>query len=148
MISKASVQFVHISPRKTRYVIDLLRGKTVLQAYAILSGTPRRAGEIIGKLLKQAVDAADKNSRVKADRLRITKILADGGPSMRRIRPASMGRASVIRKRTSHIIIELDEIPGQPERPAAPKTAAKEKAQPATAKTSAKGAKKKMVGAK
>lgn len=108
MISKAAAKFVRISPRKVRYVIDLIRSKTVPQAQGILNGSPRRAGEIIQKLLNQAIDAAEKNSQVSAKDLIVSKITADGGPSMKRFRAASMGRASTIVKRTSHIQLELD----------------------------------------
>ena len=108
MISKASVNHVRISPRKVRYVIDLIRAKSVTQAQAILSGSPRRARDIVQKLLNQALDAAQKNSQVGAKDLVISKILADGGPSMKRFRAATMGRANRIKKRTSHIQLELD----------------------------------------
>jgi len=108
MISKAAAKFVRISPRKVRYVIDLIRSKQVPQAQAILNGSPRRAGDIIRKLLNQAIDAAEKNSQVQAKDLIVSKITADGGPSMKRFRAASMGRASTIVKRTSHILLELD----------------------------------------
>ena len=112
MISKASANFVRISPRKVRYVIDLIRRKKIEEAQGILNGSPRRAGDIVRKLLNQAVDAAVKNSKAPLKNLVISKIMADGGPTMRRFRAASMGRASIIRKRTSHITIELDQIKG------------------------------------
>ncbi len=108
MIAKASLQFVRISPRKVRYVIDLIRKKSVSQAHGILNGSPRRAGEIVRKLLNQAVDAAERNSHVNGQNLFVSKVTADGGPTMKRFRAATMGRASVIRKRTSHICLELD----------------------------------------
>jgi large subunit ribosomal protein L22 len=108
MIAKASASFVRISPRKVRYVIDLIRRKSVAQAHAILNGSPRRARDIVRKLLDQAVDAAQRNSQVNAKDLVVSKILADGGPSMKRFRAATMGRANRIRKRTSHIQLELD----------------------------------------
>lgn len=108
MIAKATVKFIRISPRKVRYVIDLIRRKKVADAQSILSGSPRRAGGIIKKLLDQAVDAAEKNSKIAAKELLVSKVTADGGPSMKRFRAASMGRASVIQKRTSHITLELD----------------------------------------
>ena len=108
MIARASASFVRISPRKVRYVIDLIRSKSVPQAQAVLNGSPRRAGSIVRKLLDQAVDAAQKNSQVHAKDLMISKVLADGGPSMKRFRAATMGRANRIRKRTSHIQLELD----------------------------------------
>lgn len=114
MISQASVNFIHISPRKMRYVIDHIRGKSVRQAQAILEGSPRRGAGIISKLLIQAIDAAKKNSQVEAPELKVSKVLADGGPSMKRFRAMSMGRAGRIRKRTSHIILELDRISGAP----------------------------------
>ena len=108
MISKASVHFVRISPRKVRYVIDLIRAKSVPEAQAILNGSPRRARVFVQKLLNQALDAAQRNSQVSAKDLMISKILADGGPSMKRFRAATMGRANRIKKRTSHIQLELD----------------------------------------
>ena len=107
MVSKASVSFVRISPRKVRYVIDLIRAKSVPQAQAILSGSPRRARDIVQKLLDQALDAAQRNSQISAKDLMVSKILADGGPSMKRFRAATMGRANRIKKRTSHIQLEL-----------------------------------------
>ena len=108
MIAKASAKFVRISPRKVRYVIGLIRHKSVPQAQGILNGSPRRAGDIVRKLLNAAIDAAQKNSQLKAESLVVSKVTADGGPSMKRFRAASMGRASSILKRTSHIQLELD----------------------------------------
>ncbi len=108
MISKASATFVRIAPRKVRYVIDLIRRKSVPQAQLILAGSPRRAGGILKKILDQAVDAAQKNSQLTAEQLVVSKVLADGGPSMKRFRAATMGRANRIKKRTSHIQLELD----------------------------------------
>lgn len=154
MISKASVKFVRIAPRKVRYVIDLIRKKKVNEAQAILSGSPRRAGDIVRKLLDQAVDAAEKNSKVGAENLVVSKVLADGGPSMRRFRAASMGRASIIHKRTSHIYLELELLKGVPA-PAGEKAAGKAKksvstqgpaAAPATKRGGSK--KRKLAGAK
>lgn len=113
MIAKASVKFIRISPRKVRYVIDLIRKKSVREAQGILNGSPRRAGGIVKKLLNQAVDAAQKNSQANTDDLFISKVMADGGPTMKRFRAASMGRASVIHKRTSHITLELDSVKPQ-----------------------------------
>ncbi|MGH7198485.1 MAG: 50S ribosomal protein L22 [Candidatus Omnitrophota bacterium] len=153
MISKASAKYVRISPRKVRYVIDLIRAKSVREAQGILNGSPRRAGEIVKKLLNQAIDAAEKNSKVRAENLFISKVMADGGPSMKRFRAASMGRASVIKKRTSHIQLELDLVKGAA-LPAAPKRASKPAAanvppkMEAGGKAAKKTAQKKLVGAK
>lgn len=119
MISKATVSYARISPRKVRYVIDQIRRKDVPQAWAILSGSPRRASGIVRKLLDQAVDAAEKNSQIPAQDLVVSKVLADGGPTMYRYRAATMGRANIIRKRTSHITLELDLAKHAVNRPAA-----------------------------
>ena len=143
MISKAILSYVRISPRKLRYVIDLVRKKSVPQAQSILNGSPRRGGEIISKLLHQAVDAAVRNSHADAKNLFISKITADGGPTMKRFRAATMGRASTIRKRTSHVELELDLLKKNFVSPAAESKTAKAK-QPADKKL----AKKKLVGAK
>ena len=152
MIAKASSKFVRISPRKVRYVIDLIRGKTVPQARVILSGSPRRAAGIIEKLMNQAVDAAKKNSQLEAGELKVSKVLADGGPSMKRFRAASMGRAGMILKRTSHLTLELDLI--RQGAPVAQKLKTEKKLAPkipvlAPEKKSAeKKSKKEMAGAK
>lgn len=143
MISKASGSYVRISPRKVRYVIDLIRTKSVPQALAILSISPRRAGEIVNKLLLSAVDAAAKNSQIPAENLVVSKIMADGGSTMKRFRAMSMGRAGVIRKRTSHIYLELDLAKGKT-LPPATKPAAKT----AAVKAAPKSGLKKLVGAK
>ncbi len=152
MISKASASFVRIAPRKVRYVIDKIRSKSVRDAQTILSGSPRRAGEILVKLLGQAVDAAKKNSQIEAEHLIVSKVLADGGPSMRRFRAASMGRAGMFRKRTSHITIELDLAKkGQPaplKTPARAQAAPKVSEAAATKKKTSKPAPKKTVGAR
>jgi large subunit ribosomal protein L22 len=147
MISKASVKFVRISPRKVRYVIDQIRRKSVLQAQAILNGSPRRAGEIVRKLLNQAVDAAQKNSQVSAESLVVSTVMADGGPTMKRFRAASMGRASVIRKRTSHIYLELGLARGA-QKPMPPKVKNVKETSKTVVKAPVKKAAKKMAGAK
>lgn len=138
MIAKASAKFVRISPRKVRYVIDLIRQKDVPAAQGILNGSPRRAGAILKKLLNQALDAAKRNSQIEAKSLFISRVTADGGPMMKRFRSMSMGRAGMIRKRTSHIQLELDvrrkNMVSLP--PAKPQKTAKE------------SGKKKLVGAK
>ena len=159
MISQACVNFVRISPRKVRYVLDHIRGKSVTQARAILFGSPRRGAGIVSKLLDQALDAAEKNSQVKAPELKISKVLADGGPSMKRFRAMSMGRAGRIRKRTSHIILELDRISGAPVAASRMPASAKERggsafggkksaAKTASASAAKQGGHKKMAGAK
>jgi large subunit ribosomal protein L22 len=142
MIAKASVSFVRISPRKVRYVIDLIRAKSVARAQAILAGSPRRGADIVKKLLDQAVDAAAKNSQLSPEQLVVSKVLADGGPSMKRFRAATMGRANRIKKRTSHIQLELDLTTKGVQQPA-------KKTEPKAPAPKAKQAgSKKLVGAK
>ena len=151
MVSKASVHFVHISPRKVRYVIDLIRAKSVAQAKAILAGSPRRARDIVGKLLDQAVDAARRNSQVAAEDLVISRVLADGGPSMKRFRAATMGRANRIKKRTSHIQLELGLAKRGavvPAKPALNQARTKPAEPAAEASRAKKSGFKKLVGAK
>jgi large subunit ribosomal protein L22 len=151
MISKSKATFVRIAPRKVRYVIDLIRSKSVNEAQAILSGSPRRASGIIQKLLDQALDAAQKNSQIGAKDLLVSKVLADGGPTMKRFRAATMGRANQIKKRTSHIQLELDLIKkGVMPTKTAPKAAATKAIAAPKADTKAKKAtkSKKLAGAK
>ena len=146
MIAKACVRFVRISARKVRYVIDFIRKKRVGEAQRILVGSPRRAGDIIRKLLNQAVDAAEKNAHVPAENLYVSKVTADGGPTMKRFRAASMGRATTIRKRTSHIYLELDLTREALSSPKAKEPQTKRMA--AEGRAPAKRTGKKLVGAK
>ena len=109
MISKAITRYIRISPRKVRQVADLLRGKGVNEALAILSNVNKSATVYLEEILQSAVsNAKRKESDLSPQDLYITKLTVDGGPTMVRYRAASMGRASMIRHRTSHINIELD----------------------------------------
>ena len=107
MIVKAEGKYVRISPKKTRRVIDLVRGENVLQAQAILKNLKNRPKEHLKKILNSAI----ANAKVKGfspEQLYISRIVCEGGPMWKRYRAEAFGRASVIRKRTSHIKIELD----------------------------------------
>ncbi len=107
MVAKAIAKYVRMSPRKIRYVIDHLRGKSVLEAEKILLGVNKRAKYPVYKVLKSAVNnALQKNIPLEA--LYISKICADPGPIWHRWRAGTMGRAMPIRKRTAHITVELD----------------------------------------
>ncbi len=107
MVARAVAKYVRMSPRKIRYVIDHLRGKSVLEAEKILVGIKKRAKYPVYKVLKSAVsNALQKNVPLEA--LYISKIVADQGPIWHRYRAGTMGRAMPIRKRTSHITVELD----------------------------------------
>jgi large subunit ribosomal protein L22 len=107
MISKAEGKFLRISPSKVRPVMDLIRGKGVLEAQAILLNLNKRPKEYLTKILKSAT----ANAKIKgfgADKLFISKIVCNPGPMWKRFKAAAFGRAASIVKRTAHIKIELD----------------------------------------
>lgn len=108
MKSSATHNFARISPRKTRYVIDMIRGKEVNQALRILSCVNRRATPLIKKVLNSAIANADQKGG-DVSNLFVAEARIDGGPMLKRYRPGPMGRAMRIRKRSSHIIITLAE---------------------------------------
>jgi large subunit ribosomal protein L22 len=108
---KASVMHVRISPRKARLVVDTVRGKSVSQALSILAFTRKKAALPVQKLLKSAVANAMENHGVSdVDNLVIDRIAVDEGPTLKRFTPRARGRATPIRKRTSHIRITLREL--------------------------------------
>jgi large subunit ribosomal protein L22 len=106
---KAKLKFVRVSPRKAQLVADLVRGKGSEEAVNILTFTKKAAAKIIIKLLKSAIANATQKKNIDVDRLFIKKITVDQGPTMKRFQPRALGRATTIRKRTSHINIVLDE---------------------------------------
>ncbi|MBU1006631.1 MAG: 50S ribosomal protein L22 [Candidatus Omnitrophica bacterium] len=110
MITRAIARYVRISPRKTRKVIDLIRGLNAVKAGTLLSAVEKRPVGHIKKLLDAALDAADKRFQIPASELYISLIKADQGPMLKRYRAASMGRATMIKHKTSHITIELDKV--------------------------------------
>ena len=107
--AKATLKFARISSRKVKIVADLIRGKDVDEALAIVKFTPKAASEIVEKLLKSAIANAENNHGMKINKLYVAEIYANQGPTLRRIRPAAKGSAVRIRKRTSHITIVLKE---------------------------------------
>jgi large subunit ribosomal protein L22 len=108
---KASVKHVRISPRKARLVVDTVRGKSVSQALSILAFTHKKAALPVQKLLKSAVANAVENHGVSdVDNLVIDRIMVDEGPTLKRFTPRARGRATPIRKRTSHIRVTLREL--------------------------------------
>jgi ribosomal protein L22 len=104
---RASAKYVRCAPRKARLVIDHIRGKDIEQARAILMHTPRAASRDVLKLLDSAIANAENNHELVADELRVAKAYVDEGPTLKRYRPRALGRATRIRKRTSHLTIEL-----------------------------------------
>jgi len=109
MEARAIARFVRIAPRKAQQVVDLVRGKNVDEALAILKYTPKAAAPIVEKVVKSALANAENNYGMDRDKLYIDEIYADQGPTMKRFRPRAQGRATMIRKRTSHIGVILKE---------------------------------------
>ncbi|MFC1666831.1 50S ribosomal protein L22 [Candidatus Omnitrophota bacterium] len=110
MVTRAVVRYIRISPRKTRKVIDLVRGLPVVKAEIILDTINKRPSLYIKRLLMSALDSADKKFSLSSADLYISSIRADQGPMLKRYRAASMGRATMIRHRTTHIALELEKI--------------------------------------
>jgi large subunit ribosomal protein L22 len=106
---KAAARFVRISPRKVRLVMGQVRGKKVEEALHVLSFAPQRGAGIVKKLIHSAVANAQENASMDVDSLYIARIYADEGPTLKRWRPRALGRATRIRKRTSHLTVVLDE---------------------------------------
>ena len=105
---KASATHIRISPRKVRMVVDTVRGKSVSQALSILGFTRKKAALPVQKLLKSAVaNAVESGGISDVDTLVIDRIMVDEGPTLKRYMPRARGRATPIRKRTSHIRIML-----------------------------------------
>jgi large subunit ribosomal protein L22 len=109
MEAKAVARYIRIAPRKMRLVVDLIRGKQVGEAIAILKHTPRSASPVIEKVLMSAVANAEHNMNLDANSLVVSKVFVDEGPTLKRFRPRAMGRASRINKRTSHVTVVLSE---------------------------------------
>ena len=107
--ARAKLSSARISARKVKIVIDLIRGKSVSEALAILKYTPKAASPLVEKLLKSAIANAENNNNMDANKLYVAEIFANQGATMKRIRAATQGRANRIRKRTSHIEIVLKE---------------------------------------
>ena len=107
--ARATLKFARISSRKVKIVADLIRGKDIDEALAIVKYAPKASSEIIEKLLKSAIANAENNHHMEHSKLYVAEIYANQGPTLKRIRPAAKGSAVRIRKRTSHITIVLKE---------------------------------------
>jgi ribosomal protein L22 len=106
-VVRARARYVRTSARKARMICGQLRGKSVPEARAILAFTPREVARAWSKLLESAVANAESNHELLEDDLVVREAYADEGPTIRRFRPRAMGRATTIRKRTSHLTITL-----------------------------------------
>ena len=107
--ARAQLKFARISARKVKIVADLVRGKKVDEALAIMKFTPKASSPILEKLLKSAIANAENNNGMKVDDLYVEECYANKGPTMKRIHPRAQGRAYRIEKRMSHITIVLNE---------------------------------------
>jgi ribosomal protein L22 len=107
VLVRAQARYVRTSARKARLVCDHIRGKSVQEARAILAHTPRAVARDWSKLLESAIANAEHNHELIGEDLRIFAVSADEGPTLKRFRPRAMGRATRIRKRTSHLTITL-----------------------------------------
>lgn len=113
MEAKAVAKYIRISPRKVRPVIDLIRGKKIDEALAVLRYTPNRAAGAITKVVNSAVANAENNLQLSKDDLFVKACYVDEGPSLRRLMPRAQGRADIIRRRTSHITVVVGEKVGK-----------------------------------
>ena len=104
---RAKARFVRISPQKIRLIMGQVRGKKVEEALNLLSFAPQRGARILKKLLDSAVANAQQNADTDVDALYIATVYADEGPTLKRWRPRAQGRATRIRKRTSHLTVIL-----------------------------------------
>ncbi|QOY37535.1 50S ribosomal protein L22 [Anaerobacillus isosaccharinicus] len=109
MQAKAVAKQVRIAPRKVRLVVDLIRGKQVGEAVAILRHTPKAASPVVEKLLNSAIANAEHNYEMDVNNLVVSEVFVDEGVTLKRFRPRAMGRASRINKRASHITIVVSE---------------------------------------
>lgn len=106
---KSTAKTLRIPPRKARLVLDLVRGKSAVEAAAILKFTPNVAAEAVGKILKSAVSNAVNNNELDEEKLYVKACYANEGVTLKRFMPRAKGSASAIHKRTSHITIVVDE---------------------------------------
>ena len=109
MEAKAVAKYIRIAPRKVRVVMNLIRGKSIAEAFAILKFTPKAGADVIEKVLKSAVANAENNFDMNVDKLYVSSAYVDQGPTLKRIHPRSRGQAFSILKRTSHVTVVVSE---------------------------------------
>ncbi|MCC5854678.1 MAG: 50S ribosomal protein L22 [Idiomarina sp.] len=105
----AKHKFARLSPQKGRLVADQIRGQNVAQALEILTYSDKKAATLIKKVLESAIANAEHNEGADIDELRVSAIMVDAGPTMKRIKPRAKGRADRILKRTSHITVVVSD---------------------------------------
>ena len=109
MEANAYLKYLRIAPRKVKIVCDLIRGKSVPQATAILMATPKAASEVLVKVLKSAAANAENNHQMDPEKLYVSETYANPGPIIKRMMPRAQGRGYRINKRTSHITVVVKE---------------------------------------
>ncbi|MCY6354716.1 50S ribosomal protein L22 [Clostridium sp. ZS2-4] len=109
MEARAIAKYVRMSSRKVGVVLDLVRGKNVNEAFAILKYTPKEAATIINKVLKSAVANAENNYNLDVNKLYVAEAYANQGPTLKRFKPRAQGRAYSIMKRTTHVTVVVKE---------------------------------------
>ncbi len=106
----ARARMIRISPRKVRIVGDVIKKKNINDAMGMLMYMPQKSAFILKKLLDSAVANAKQKKYVDVDNLFVKNVIVDGGPVLKRFLPRAMGRATKVRKRSSHITMILDEL--------------------------------------
>lgn len=109
MEAKAKLRYARLSPQKTRLVVDMVRGKRIQDALNDLKFSPQKGAKVVSSLLNSAVANAEQKGVADVDRLFVKAITVDMGPALKRFIPRAQGRATKIRKPTSHITVVLDE---------------------------------------
>jgi len=107
--SKAILKYARVSPRKVRRVTNLIKGKRAGDALLSLGFLPHKGGKLVSKVLKSAMANAEQKKVADPESMKISRALVDQGPTMKRMMPRAMGRADVIKKRTCHITLVLEE---------------------------------------
>jgi len=107
--SKAILKHARMSPRKIRRVANLIKGKKAGDAIINLGFLPHRGGKVLVKVLKSAMANAEQKKVADPDSMKVSRIFVNQGPTMKRMMPRAMGRADIIKKRTSHITLILEE---------------------------------------
>jgi large subunit ribosomal protein L22 len=110
MQARASNKYVRITPTKARRVIDMIRGRQVDDARRILRFSPLGASGVVGKILDSAVANAEQHPGIIPENLLVKAAWVDEGPTLKRFRPRAYGRATKVRKRTSHITLVVESI--------------------------------------
>ncbi|MBF0117592.1 MAG: 50S ribosomal protein L22 [Desulfobacterales bacterium] len=108
MVSRAVAKYIRISPRKVRYLVDAVKGKSVEQGLNILKFMPQKAAKLLDKVIRSAVANANQNEKIDVDDLNISNVIVDTGPMLKRFAARARGRGTRILKKMSHITVILD----------------------------------------